>query len=53
MHVVPADRRSRRILDGDRVCQALSGIGASGDIRSLIEKIAGPRNDTGHTHIAT
>lgn len=32
MHLVPADRLSRRVLDGDRVCEALSGLGDCGDI---------------------
>ncbi len=34
MHLVPADRRKRRILDGDRVCRA---IGAMGDSAELAE----------------
>jgi ArsR family transcriptional regulator, lead/cadmium/zinc/bismuth-responsive transcriptional repressor len=32
MHVVPDDRRSRHMLDGERVCEALSGLGDCGDI---------------------
>jgi ArsR family transcriptional regulator, lead/cadmium/zinc/bismuth-responsive transcriptional repressor len=32
MHLVPADRRSRHMLDGERVCEALSGLGDCGDI---------------------
>jgi ArsR family transcriptional regulator, lead/cadmium/zinc/bismuth-responsive transcriptional repressor len=32
MHLVPADRRARRMLDSERVCQALSGLGDCGDI---------------------
>jgi ArsR family transcriptional regulator, lead/cadmium/zinc/bismuth-responsive transcriptional repressor len=32
MHLVPADRRSRHVLDGERVCQALSGLSDCGDI---------------------
>lgn len=32
MHVVPADRRSRRIVDGERVCQALSGLSDCEDV---------------------
>jgi len=32
MHLVPADRRSHHMLDGERVCEALSGLGDCGDI---------------------
>jgi ArsR family transcriptional regulator, lead/cadmium/zinc/bismuth-responsive transcriptional repressor len=38
MHLVPADRLSRRILDGERVCQALSGLGDCGDIAGWAER---------------
>jgi ArsR family transcriptional regulator, lead/cadmium/zinc/bismuth-responsive transcriptional repressor len=37
MHLVPADRRSRRIIDGERVCQALAGLGECGDIPGWAE----------------
>jgi ArsR family transcriptional regulator, lead/cadmium/zinc/bismuth-responsive transcriptional repressor len=32
MHLVPADRRSRHMLDGERVCEALGKLGDCGDI---------------------
>jgi ArsR family transcriptional regulator, lead/cadmium/zinc/bismuth-responsive transcriptional repressor len=38
MHLVPADRRSRRILDGDSVCEALRGLGDCGDIAGWAER---------------
>lgn len=38
MHLVPADRRSRRMLDGERVCQALAGLGDCGDIAGLADR---------------
>jgi DNA-binding transcriptional ArsR family regulator len=32
MHLVPADRRNRRILEEDRVCRAIGGIGDRRDV---------------------
>jgi DNA-binding transcriptional ArsR family regulator len=38
VHLVPADRLSRRILDGELVCEALSAIGDSGDIAAWAQR---------------
>ena len=38
MHLVPADRRSRHMLDGERVCEALSGLGDCGDIAGWADR---------------
>ena len=37
MHLVPADRRSRRMLEAERVCQALGGLADCGDITARAE----------------
>ena len=46
MHVVPDDRRSRHMLDGERVCEALSGLGDCGDIAGWADmfRTLGDRN---------
>jgi DNA-binding transcriptional ArsR family regulator len=32
MHLVPADRAGRRVIDDHRVCEAIAAIGDSGDV---------------------
>ncbi|MEP7026180.1 MAG: metalloregulator ArsR/SmtB family transcription factor [Actinomycetota bacterium] len=38
MHLVPVDRLSRRILDGELVCEALGAIDDAGDVGALAQR---------------
>jgi ArsR family transcriptional regulator, lead/cadmium/zinc/bismuth-responsive transcriptional repressor len=40
MHLVPADRRSRRILDGERVCRAIEAIGDPSELTAWVGRFA-------------
>jgi DNA-binding transcriptional ArsR family regulator len=38
MHLVPEERRSRRILDGERVCQAIDAVGDPGNVANWADR---------------
>ena len=40
MHLVPAERRTRRILEGERVCQAIHALDQVGDVAGWAECFA-------------
>ena len=40
MHLVPADRQQRRIIDGERVCQAIEAIGEPSDLATWATRFA-------------
>jgi ArsR family transcriptional regulator, lead/cadmium/zinc/bismuth-responsive transcriptional repressor len=40
VHLVPADRRSRRILDGERVCRAIDAIGEPSELSAWVSRFA-------------
>lgn len=40
MHLVPADRAGRRIIDGDRVCQAIEAIGEPEAVRTWADRFS-------------
>jgi ArsR family transcriptional regulator, lead/cadmium/zinc/bismuth-responsive transcriptional repressor len=40
MHLIPTERRSRRILEGERVCQAIDAIGDPADIAAWSGRFA-------------
>jgi DNA-binding transcriptional ArsR family regulator len=40
MHLVPKDRRSQRVLDDERACQAISGIGEFENVDSWARRFA-------------
>ncbi len=40
VHLVPKDRRSQRVLDDERACQAISGIGESENVDSWARRFA-------------
>jgi ArsR family transcriptional regulator, lead/cadmium/zinc/bismuth-responsive transcriptional repressor len=40
MHLVPADRANRRIIDEDKVCQAIDSLGDPGAVRLWAERFA-------------
>jgi DNA-binding transcriptional ArsR family regulator len=40
MHLVPADRADHRIIDAERVCQAIAALGDPGSVRARAECFA-------------
>jgi DNA-binding transcriptional ArsR family regulator len=40
MHLVPADRADHRIIDAERVCQAIAALGDPGSVRARAEHFA-------------
>ncbi|MFD1658721.1 ArsR/SmtB family transcription factor [Streptomyces caeni] len=40
MHLVPAERAGRRIIDGNRVCQAIEAIGEPGAVRAWADRFS-------------
>lgn len=40
MHLVPADRAHRHVIDDHRVCDAIAGIGDQAEVRALAESFA-------------
>ena len=40
MHLVPADRADHRIIDAERVCQAIAALGDPGSVRARAESFA-------------
>jgi DNA-binding transcriptional ArsR family regulator len=38
MHLVPADQIHRRIIDKDRICQAIAGVGDPAEVQQLAER---------------
>jgi DNA-binding transcriptional ArsR family regulator len=38
MHLVPPERRSQRVLDGERVCQAISALGEPEDVAAWSQR---------------
>jgi DNA-binding transcriptional ArsR family regulator len=40
MHLVPADQTHRRIIDGDRVCQAIAAVGDHAAVQALAQRYA-------------
>jgi DNA-binding transcriptional ArsR family regulator len=38
MHLVPQERRSQRVLDGERVCQAISALGEPEDVAAWSQR---------------
>jgi DNA-binding transcriptional ArsR family regulator len=40
MHLVPEERRSRRILDSERVCQAIDAVGDAATVAMWAERFA-------------
>lgn len=40
MHLVPADRVGRRVIDDHTVCEALAGLGAPDDVRTWAERFS-------------
>jgi DNA-binding transcriptional ArsR family regulator len=40
MHLLPADQSHRRIIDGDRVCQAIAAVGDHAAVQALARRYA-------------
>ncbi|MFF7330373.1 ArsR/SmtB family transcription factor [Streptomyces sp. NPDC090306] len=40
MHLVPADRADRRVIDGHRVCDAIAAIGDPGHVRTWADRFS-------------
>ena len=40
MHLVPAERADRRIIDQEKVCQAIEGLGGPADARAWAQRFA-------------
>lgn len=40
MHLLPADRAGHRIIDAERVCQAIAALGDPGSVRARAERFA-------------
>ena len=40
MHLVPAERADRRIIDQEKVCQAIEGLGGLADARAWAQRFA-------------
>jgi DNA-binding transcriptional ArsR family regulator len=40
MHLVPAERAERRIIDQEKVCQAIEGLGCLADARAWAQRFA-------------
>jgi ArsR family transcriptional regulator, lead/cadmium/zinc/bismuth-responsive transcriptional repressor len=40
MHLLPAERAGHRVIDGERVCQAISALGSPADIRAKARDFA-------------
>ena len=40
MHLLPAERSGHRVIDGERVCQAIEAIGSPGEIGNRAQQFA-------------
>jgi ArsR family transcriptional regulator, lead/cadmium/zinc/bismuth-responsive transcriptional repressor len=40
VHLLPADRSGHRVIDGERVCQAIEALGPDGDIQARAKAFA-------------
>ncbi|NUQ99916.1 MAG: helix-turn-helix transcriptional regulator [Streptomyces sp.] len=40
MHLVPAERAGHRVIDGERVCDAIAAIGEPDSVRALADRFA-------------
>ena len=40
MHLLPAERAGHRVIDGERVCEAIEALGDAADIRTRAQRFA-------------
>lgn len=40
MHLIPRELRSRRILEGERVCEAIAAVGSAGELSEWADRFA-------------